>query len=73
MTDSQHADQGEPTRAWAQRLLDECDAKLARHWAALEAGADPAVVTGWIADVQQERARAAALLAGAEPARPAAR
>jgi site-specific DNA recombinase len=33
----------------------ECDAKLARYRAALEAGADPAVVAGWIADTQAAR------------------
>jgi site-specific DNA recombinase len=33
----------------------ECDAKLARYRAALEAGADPAVVAGWIAETQAER------------------
>jgi hypothetical protein len=36
----------------------ECDTKLARHRAALEAGADPAVVTAWIAETQAERQRA---------------
>jgi hypothetical protein len=35
----------------------ECDAKLARYRAALEAGADPAVVAGWIAETQAERRR----------------
>lgn len=35
----------------------ECDAKLARYRAALEAGADPAVVAGWIAETQAERQR----------------
>jgi site-specific DNA recombinase len=33
----------------------ECDAKLARYKAALDAGADPAVVAGWIAEAQAER------------------
>jgi DNA invertase Pin-like site-specific DNA recombinase len=36
----------------------ECDTKLARYRAALEAGADPTVVTGWIAETQAERQRA---------------
>jgi hypothetical protein len=36
----------------------ECDAKLTRYRAALEAGADPAVVAGWIAETQAERQRA---------------
>ena len=36
--------------------------KLARHRAALEAGADPSVVTGWIAEVEAERRRVLAVL-----------
>jgi hypothetical protein len=36
----------------------ECDAKLDRYRAALEAGADPAVVAGWIAETQAARRRA---------------
>ncbi|MGN9913557.1 hypothetical protein ACTMTJ_39080 [Phytohabitans sp. LJ34] len=36
----------------------ECDAKLARYRVALDAGADPAVVAGWIAETQAERQRA---------------
>lgn len=36
----------------------ECDAKLARYRAALDAGADPTVVAGWIAETQTDRQRA---------------
>ncbi|MGR6320690.1 hypothetical protein Q2K19_22350 [Micromonospora soli] len=50
-----------PTTA-AQTIINECDAKLERYRAALDAGADPAVVTGWIAQTQTERARAEAEL-----------
>jgi hypothetical protein len=39
----------------AGSTVGECDAKLARYRAALEAGADPAVVAGWIAETQAER------------------
>ncbi|WP_067470159.1 hypothetical protein [Actinomadura macra] len=39
-----------------QQLL-QCDRKLARYRAALDAGADPAEVTGWINDVKTERRR----------------
>ena len=39
----------------ARRRLTECDARLARYRAALEAGTDPAVVSTWIAEVQAER------------------
>lgn len=42
----------------AKRAVAECDRKLSRHRAALEAGADPALVTGWIAETQAERAAA---------------
>ncbi|WP_396450456.1 recombinase family protein [Actinomadura sp.] len=47
----------------AQRAADlrkqqmRCDRKLVQYRAALDAGADPAEVTGWINDVKQERAR----------------
>ena len=42
----------------AQRKLADCDARLAKYRAALDAGADPAIVTGWIAEVQGDRMRA---------------
>ena len=48
-------------------MLRDCDAKLARYRAALDAGADPAVVTGWISQVQAERTAAEALLSGTNP------
>ncbi|MDG4825001.1 zinc ribbon domain-containing protein [Asanoa sp. WMMD1127] len=38
--------------------MAECDAKLARYRAALDAGADPAVVATWIAETQLEREQA---------------
>jgi site-specific DNA recombinase len=38
----------------------DCDAKLDRYRAALDAGADPAVVAQWIAETQTERQRAQA-------------
>src|SRR6185312_2387218 len=47
----------------AQRAIAECDRKLARHRAALEAGADPALVVAWSTQVQQQRAVAEARLA----------
>lgn len=47
---------------WPSKLAD-CDRKLARYRAALEAGADPKVVTGWIAEVEAERRRILATLA----------
>ncbi|UNO42979.1 recombinase family protein [Streptomyces sp. MST-110588] len=44
----------------ARATIAECDAKLTTHRAALEAGADPAVVTRWLAETQAARARAQA-------------
>ena len=38
--------------------IANCDAKLARYRAALEAGADPTVVASWIAEAQTERRHA---------------
>ena len=39
----------------ARRVVADCDARLARYREALEAGTDPTVVAGWIAEVQAER------------------
>jgi site-specific DNA recombinase len=44
--------------AEARREITTCDAKLRQHRAALEAGADPALVTSWMAEVQALRAAA---------------
>jgi site-specific DNA recombinase len=46
----------------ARAQLAACATKLARHRAALEAGADPAIVTGWIAEVEADRRRLLAIL-----------
>jgi site-specific DNA recombinase len=58
---------GETRLAAAWRTLAECDEKLGRYRAALEAGTDPAIVAGWIREVtalrrrtEQETRRAAA-------------
>ncbi|MHB2023615.1 MAG: recombinase family protein [Mycobacteriales bacterium] len=48
--------------AEARRVLAETDAQLDRYRAALDAGADPAVVAGWIADAQARRTQAEQLL-----------
>ncbi len=42
----------------AQRKLADCDRRLAKYRKALDAGADPVVVAGWIAEVQGERLQA---------------
>lgn len=42
-------------RVTARQLLADCDRRLARYRAALEAGTDPTVVGQWIADVTANR------------------
>lgn len=39
----------------ARRKIADCDARLAKYRAALDAGADPIVVAGWMAEVKGER------------------
>ncbi|MFF4602551.1 recombinase family protein [Streptomyces sp. NPDC001339] len=46
----------------ARARIADCDAKLATHRAALEAGADPALISKWTAETQARRARAEAEL-----------
>jgi site-specific DNA recombinase len=46
----------------AREEIVDCDAKLRRHRAALEAGADPAIVTSWIKETQAKRVLAEARL-----------
>ncbi|MFF0467487.1 hypothetical protein ACFYPX_08710 [Micromonospora zamorensis] len=58
MTEAQPIDHSPAAGTAAQAIITECGAKLERYRAALDAGADPAVVTGWIAQTQAERARA---------------
>jgi hypothetical protein len=41
-------------------LIAEYDEKIARYRAALDAGADPSLVAGWITEAQKQRDRAAA-------------
>jgi site-specific DNA recombinase len=52
----------DPQHEQARHDIAACDAKLRQHRAALEAGADPAIVTGWIAEVQAQRRAAEARL-----------
>lgn len=62
--DTLEASQPEPgaTTDPTKKTITACDRKLARHRAALEAGADPVVVTEWIRETQAERAAAEAAL-----------
>jgi site-specific DNA recombinase len=43
-----------------QALIDDCDARLARYQAALDAGADPKAVAEWTRQVKNDRAAALA-------------
>jgi site-specific DNA recombinase len=52
----------EASLAAARRQIADSDRKLGRHRAALEAGADPAVVATWIAEEQATKAEAEARL-----------
>jgi site-specific DNA recombinase len=48
----------EAQRAAARRTLVDCDSRLARHRAAIEAGVDPSIVGEWIREVEADRAAA---------------
>jgi site-specific DNA recombinase len=52
----------------ARRTLADCDDRLNKYRAALEAGTDPAIVTSWLAEVTTERSRAERALQAATPA-----
>jgi hypothetical protein len=61
-----HNDPTQPDAAIlaAQNLIKECDTKLDRYRQALDAGADPAVVTTWITQTQVERRNAESIARG---------
>ncbi|MFI1166163.1 recombinase family protein [Streptomyces sp. NPDC020801] len=44
-----------PEQAQARQAIKDCERRLARYQAALDAGADPAVVTQWINDAQRDK------------------
>jgi site-specific DNA recombinase len=53
---SQPTGQADPDLRAAQQAVADCQRKLARHRAALEAGGDPTVISQWIAEtIQQQR------------------
>jgi hypothetical protein len=60
----------EERAACARAAITDCDKRLATHRAALEAGADPAVVTAWIAETTAAKARAGTELGRARHRRP---
>src|ERR1022692_2926262 len=57
-----------PMSGEARRRISEADRKLASHRAALEAGADPAVVTAGIREVAHDLGDMVSVLSSAEPA-----
>lgn len=52
----------------AKRKIDDCDSRLAKYRAAMDAGADPVIVAGWMSEVQGERLRAEREIGLAQPA-----
>ncbi|MFD0503624.1 recombinase family protein [Streptomyces chiangmaiensis] len=44
-----------PEQAQARQAIKDCERRLARYQAALDAGADPAVVTQWINEAQRDK------------------
>ena len=62
LADASGSDAGSRTDTEGHRVVADCDRKLARHRAALEAGVDPTLVARWSAEVQRERAAALARL-----------
>nr|WTB34834.1 hypothetical protein OG781_39930 [Streptomyces sp. NBC_00830] len=52
-----------PEQRQARQAIKECERRLARYQAALEAGADPAVVTQWINEAQRDKEAAKSKLA----------
>ena len=70
MTAAQEPDDALAARREAfERRIADCDRRLDRHRAALEAGADALVVAGWMREVQGERLAAERMLEGSAPAR----
>ncbi|MFB7599557.1 recombinase family protein [Streptomyces sp. NPDC056160] len=49
------AETSTPQQTQARKMVKECERRLARYQAALEAGADPAVVTQWINEAQTDK------------------
>ncbi|MBM2620475.1 recombinase family protein [Actinoplanes sp. LDG1-06] len=63
LTNSQPTDHSDLLREQARKRIAECETKLNRYRATLDAGADPTVVTAWITDTETERRLAEAELA----------
>ncbi len=61
---AQPRDGADAGRRAAQQALADCQRKLARHRAALEAGGDPTVINQWIAETTQQQRQAQHTLDG---------
>lgn len=71
LADAQTADTSQQAAVEAARTeIAEADTKLTRYREALEAGADAAVVSGWIADAQAKKLAAKRRLDAATPSEP---
>ncbi|MGB2566931.1 hypothetical protein ACPFP2_00535 [Micromonospora citrea] len=62
MADAQHDDADQQAITAARETLATCATQLDRYRAALDSGADPTIVSRWIADVQAEQVTAEATL-----------
>ena len=52
----------------AKRKIEDCESRLAKYRAAMDAGADPVIVAGWMAEVQGERLKVEREIGLAQPA-----
>ncbi len=57
LTGSQPTDPDNLRQAQLEKALTTCDGKLPQYRSALDAGADPSVVTDWMSETQTERRR----------------
>lgn len=74
LADAQDEDHDEEVLARvtdAKRIIADCDQRLARYRAALEAGTDPTLIARWTAEVNTTRAAAQAQLRTATGGKPA--
>jgi site-specific DNA recombinase len=58
LEEAQQAVTVDPAQEQARREIADCDAKLRQHRAALQAGADPKIITSWMAETQIRRTAA---------------
>jgi site-specific DNA recombinase len=58
LTEQEDQQPDQPAIEHARRRIADCDCKLSQHRAALEAGADPATVSGWMREELDKKAEA---------------